>query len=173
MPMSVPNNAPMAPVPQNNASMYQSRNYFSDFNPTMRNLPGYFIKDESEIIPKYIPMDGSISFFPYQNLSKIVIKQWDSNGLQTLTYVLAPIGASAQSTNDTQTPDGQGGDQLPLNPQVAPRPDPVMATLENINSGLANTFNQVGTTLQAIQQEVTQLNTMLSNAINEGLGGRG
>lgn len=173
MSMTVPNNAPMAPVPQNSPSMYPTnRNYLSGFDPTLRpgSLPGYFIQNENEIIPKNIPMDGSISFFPYKDLSRIVIKQWDANGINTLTYVVE----QPHPTQTTQTEQDQGtGDKLPLTPPVQPRPDPIMETLQAINSGLSNTFGQVGTTLQAIQQEVNQLNTMMTGIINGEIGGRG
>lgn len=168
MSMTVPNNAPMAPVPPNTQQMYpSSRNYLSDFNPTLRSggLPGYFIQNENEIIPKNIPMDGSISFFPYKDLSKIVIKQWDANGINTLTYVI-------EKANISQEP--QDSDKLPLTPPpVQPNVDPIMETLQAINNGLSNTFGQVGTTLQAIQQEVNQLNTMMNGIINGDIGGRG
>lgn len=172
MSMTVPNNAPMAPMPSNSNQMYPSnRNLFNEFAPGMKTLSGYFINDESEIIPKYIPMDGSISFFPYRNLSKIVIKQWDANGLQTLSYVLAPPPGSNPDQNQQPAQDDQ--DKLPLTPQVQPRPDPVMETLQSINSGLASTFGQIGTTLQAIQQEVSQLNNLITNPVYSDLGGRG
>lgn len=170
MSMTVPNNAPMAPVPQNSPSMYPTnRNYLSGFDPSLRtgSLPGYFIQNENEIIPKNIPMDGSISFFPYRDLSRIVIKQWDANGINTLTYLV--------EQHPTQTGTEQDeSDKLPLTPPtVQPRPDPIMETLQAINSGLSNTFGQVGTTLQAIQQEVNQLNTMMNGIINGDIGGRG
>lgn len=172
MSMTVPDNAPRAPVPQAPNPLYQPRNYFNDYNGgNSRSLPGYFIKDETEIVPKYIPMDGSISFFPYQNLSKIIIKQWDANGLQTLTYTVVPPAGSQSQSNDQQQSKDDG--KLPIAAPVQQQPDPIMSTLEQINTGLSTTFTQIGTTLQAIQQEVNQFNTMLTNAINEGFGGRG
>lgn len=177
MPMTMPNNAPMAPTPSGAGSMgnntsYQNRSYFSDFAgmPAPKNFHGYFIQSEDQIVPKSIPMDGSIAFFPYQNLSKIVIKQWDANGINTLTYV--PVQTNTGNTQP-QEQQSNNGDMLPLNPTVSQRPDPFMETLQNINNGLATTFGQVNTTLQAIQQEVNQVNERLTNAINGDLGGRG
>lgn len=168
MSMTVPSNAPSAPpMPTNPQSMYPTnRNYLSDFNPSLRNsgLPGYFIQNENEIIPKNIPMDGSISFFPYRDLSKIVIKQWDANGINTLSYVVE------QSVMHTDN------DKLPLTPpaELAPeKKDPVMETLQAINTGLANTFAQIGVTLQTIQKEVSQLNTTVNSMFDGDIGGRG
>lgn len=170
MAMSVPNNAPVAPTPSNGQSMYPTnRNFMSNFDPSFRpgSLPGYFIQNETEIMPKSIPMDGSISFFPFKDLSKIVIKQWDSNGINTLSYVIEhPNASQSQSDND----------KLPLTPpdfSQTPRQDPIMETLQAINDGLSSTFGQVGTTLQAIQQEISQLGTMVNGIINGDLGGRG
>lgn len=173
MAMTVPNNAPVAPTPANTQSMYPTnRNYLSDFNPMMRNtgLPGYFIQNESEIVPKNIPMDGSISFFPYKDLSKIVIKQWDANGINTLSYVIEQPAMAHVS------PDQSTEDKLPLTPpdlSANTQQNPIMDTLQAINTGLSTTFGQVGTTLQAIQQEVNQLNTMVNSILNGDLGGRG
>lgn len=169
MSMTVPDSAPRAPVPPNNPSMYPTnRNYLPDFNAAFRpgSLPGYFIQSENEIIAKNIPMDGSISFFPYRDLSRIVIKQWDANGINTLSYVLEQPQAPQQAQQSES-------DKLPLTPPVAPKPDPIMETLQAINAGLSNTFGQVGTTLQAIQQEVNQLNTLMTGVINGDIGGRG
>lgn len=51
-------------------------------------LNGKPIKDPSDIMPKEIPMDGSISFFPMQDLSYILAKAWNSQGtIDTVKYV--------------------------------------------------------------------------------------
>lgn len=169
MPMSMPSNAPMMPTLPDTRTAYSSQNFMPSYS--RGNLPGYFIDDESQIVPKYIPNDGSISFFPFKDLSKIVIKQWDSNGINTLSYVIAPSpqAANYQTNPDVQTPDKQS--QF-VEQEQQKRFDPILETLQSLNNGLANTFGQFGTTLQALQQEIAQLNHAVMS-VKEDLGGRG
>lgn len=170
MSMTVPNNAPAPPRVSDYQNPYPGRNYFTD-GYTKGTLPGYFIQSESDIVPKYIPMDGSISFFPYRDLSKITIKQWDANGLNTLTYVLDMSNQSAQAQNNNVQNQNQSN-QSQMLPETPTVPDPILETLQNLNNGLAATFQQFGTTLQGLQQEVSKLNATVSS-VNGDLGGRG
>lgn len=168
MSMTMPSNAPVAPVPPDNHQFYQ-RSYLPDFSSGPRgSFPGYFIQSEEDIVPKYIPMDGSISFFPYKNLSKIVIKQWDANGLNTLRYVIEPAPNQQQPAQNDNT-----NAMLPLKPEAAQAPNPIVEALQNINNGLANTFGQFGNTLQAMQQEISKMNAAIGSVINGDNGGRG
>lgn len=51
-------------------------------------LNGRVVADPADIVPKEIPMDGSISFFPSQDLTYILAKQWNTNGaIDTVKYV--------------------------------------------------------------------------------------
>lgn len=168
MSMTMPSNAPVAPVPPDNHQFYQ-RSYLPDFSSGPRgSFPGYFIQSEEDIVPKYIPMDGSISFFPYKNLSKIVIKQWDSNGLNTLRYVI-------ESAPNQQQPaqNDNANAMLPLKPEAAQAPNPIVEALQNINNGLANTFGQIENTMQAMQQEISRMNVAIGSITNGDSGGRG
>lgn len=159
--MQVPQNAPT--LTSNNNPFPSSRTYpFSPdatSNPNVSKLPGYYIESENDIVPKYIPMDGSISYFPFKDLSKIIIKQWDANGLNTLVYTLSQPASPAQTTQ------GQ--------PQAQPDVDPVartmMETLQGINSGLASTFGQISQNMGKMQDQLDQMSKVMMNEF----GGRG
>ena len=43
-------------------------------------IQGKVIQSESAIMANDVPMDGSVAFFPMQDMSAIVAKQWDANG---------------------------------------------------------------------------------------------
>lgn len=69
----------------------QPRNSYPNFYPQLSlqqqpsfqkslNVNGRIVKSENEIMPNEIPMDGSISLFPLTDYSKIVAKQWNSDG---------------------------------------------------------------------------------------------
>lgn len=53
-------------------------------------IRGRVVKDQSEILPNEIPMDGTISFFPKADGSEIYGKAWTSNGtIQNFRFVKA------------------------------------------------------------------------------------
>lgn len=164
MAMTMPSNAPVVPAMQEQRPLYPNRNLYPGSNGPVSTIPGYYIQDDSEIIPKYIPMDGSISFFPYKDLSKIVIKQWDANGLNTLVYVIAPPSPmNAQNSPDTSA-----------QPVAEKTPtDHILDTLQNINNGFATTFQQVNSSLHAMQQEMERMAGALNTIIGSDIGGRG
>lgn len=90
--------------------MYQNPNYgntwgpyYQQPQPTWNNqqtpinnftqpsvIRGRVVKDQSEILPNEIPMDGTISFFPKADGSEIYGKAWTSNGtIQNFRFVKA------------------------------------------------------------------------------------
>lgn len=163
MSMTMPTNAPTVPQRPNASTTYPGRQFF---NPPS-TIPGYYIESEKDIVPQYIPMDGSISFFPYKDLSKIVIKQWDANGLNTLEYVIAPpppMNGAQDSQNTQQSSPEEKTATIAQGPQTAPMNE-IVETLQNLNLAMANTFNQFGATLQGMQNEIS--------ALAGEIGGRG
>lgn len=51
-------------------------------------IRGRVVKDQSEILPNEIPMDGTISFFPKADGTEIYGKAWTSNGtIQNFKFV--------------------------------------------------------------------------------------
>lgn len=163
MSMTMPTNAPTVPQRSNSSTTYPGRQFFTPPS----TLPGYYIESEKDIVAQYIPMDGSISFFPYKDLSKIVIKQWDANGLNTLEYVIAP---PPPMNNAQNSQDAQQSQANPTAAAVQPAiqtsdTKAIVETLQNLNLAMANTFNQFGATLQGMQNEIS--------ALAGEIGGRG
>ena len=48
--------------------------------PQFLGIQGKVVQSESAIMANDVPMDGSVAFFPMQDMSAIVAKQWDANG---------------------------------------------------------------------------------------------
>lgn len=79
------------PPPQNENYSYQSKlgRYTQNQEPQQRPvLNGRLINDPKDILPKEIPMDGSISLFPKEDYSYILAKAWNSSGtIDTVKFV--------------------------------------------------------------------------------------
>lgn len=136
-----------------------------------RHLPGFYISSEEDIVAGDVPMDGSISFFPYKDLSKIVIRQWNSDGdLEALTYVL-------DQPQIPQPQQAQVSQQPPQNASQGNETDAIVSVLSQISQGLNASFNQFGSTLQSIQQQINAMDQRYNilahqNALEDD-GGRG
>ena len=53
-----------------------------------QTIPGKMVVKEDEITPREVPMDGTIGFFPSQDLSCIYAKAWNKQGgITTVRYV--------------------------------------------------------------------------------------
>lgn len=61
--------------------------------PKTTGIFGRFVSSASEITPNEIPMDGSYSIFPTNDLSKIYVKSWNTDGTIT-TLEFSPVGKS-------------------------------------------------------------------------------
>lgn len=129
-----------------------------DNSPT---LPGCYVDSEDDIVPRDVPMDGSISFFPSKDLSKIYIRQWNKVGdLEHLTYVLQqPMQGSQESPSSANSK------------LVASKEESALVTaLTSLNQGLANTFDQFGATLKSMQQELADMSKQIANLQDGGVG---
>lgn len=161
--MQVPNNIAMPP-PRGNTmqprlTIPPPRPLYSATLPG--NLPGYYVSSEDDIVLEDIKMDGSISYFPTKDLSRIYIRQWDKNGnLEGLTYTL-------QQPNPPKV-----ADPLPVPDPVEqqPKQDVIVQTLTSLNDGLAQTFAQFGETLQSMQNAIQNIATKVDNFPDGGMG---
>lgn len=52
----------------------------TQMQPQFLGIQGKVVQSESAIMANDVPMDGSVAFFPLQDMSAIVVKQWDANG---------------------------------------------------------------------------------------------
>lgn len=65
-----------------------------------RGINGMVVASQDKITADCVPMDGSVAFFPKQDLSEIYVKTWRTDGtIQTLTY--KPV-LDAQTANSSK-----------------------------------------------------------------------
>lgn len=73
---------------QNRAIDYQQNmpNTYQQ-NQIVQGINGKIIAEMSQITANDVPMDGSVAFFPKQDLSEVYAKSWNADGtIRTVTY---------------------------------------------------------------------------------------
>ena len=68
-----------------------------------QRINGRVVQSADMITANDVPMDGSVAFFPTQDLSEIYAKSWDANG-KIVTRLFKPISDSypSNTTQDTE-----------------------------------------------------------------------
>lgn len=125
-------------------------------------VPGRFVSSESDITPGEIPMDNSISFFCLNDLSKIIIKQWNGQGLlDTATYVLE---VQKPLPDQVQQQTQQQAQETPPAPEQEPQPDMMQEFQKSmmfLSQSIENAFNNLGANMQ---QSLKAINDRLDAA---------
>ncbi len=93
-------NYPSAPPP-NNVGQRLAR-YAPQPQEPPSVIAGRIINDPSEITPDEVPMNGSLSVFPLQDLSCILAKAWTDQGIKTVCYVPEKQLIQQRQTGPTQ-----------------------------------------------------------------------
>lgn len=130
-------------------------NYMDNVRPS---LPGFYISDPNNISARDVPMDGSISFFPASDLSYIIIKQWNGNGMiSEAKYIPAPVAAQAetqkqQDQQNQDTPDNSGQSQeANQNSEIV---EVISAALNEQTQRLTAAFSQIGMAFTTLQEKL-------------------
>lgn len=67
--------------------------------PTLR---GGMVQSTNQITADNVPMDGSVAFFPLQDLSEIYAKKWNADGtIQTIVFKPATTPSESHDDSDT------------------------------------------------------------------------
>ena len=79
---------------------YQQPTYMQQ---AAQRINGRVVQSADMITANDVPMDGSVAFFPTQDLSEIYAKSWDANG-KIVTRLFKPVSDSYPSnpTQDTE-----------------------------------------------------------------------
>lgn len=79
---------------------YQQSSYMQQ---SVQRINGRVVQSADMITANDVPMDGSVAFFPTQDLSEIYAKSWDANG-KIVTRLFKPVSDSCPSnpTQDTE-----------------------------------------------------------------------
>lgn len=91
---------PIPQVQQPNASPVP----YSPVTGNPGQIRGRVVQGDSEITPNDVPMDGSPSVFPTNDLSCIFVKQWNKDGtISTVRYVPETTSTATPETSDFET----------------------------------------------------------------------
>ena len=79
---------------------YQQPTYMQQ---AAQRINGRVVQSADMITANDVPMDGSVAFFPTQDLSEIYAKSWDANG-KIVTRLFKPVSDSypSNTTQDTE-----------------------------------------------------------------------
>ena len=79
---------------------YQQPSYMQQ---AAQRINGRVVQSADMITANDVPMDGSVAFFPTQDLSEIYAKSWDANG-KIVTRIFKPVSDSypSNTTQDTE-----------------------------------------------------------------------
>lgn len=76
--------------------------------PQVKPLTGKVVQTLEAITANDVPMDGSVAFFPKQDLSEIYIKSWNADGtIRTMTF--KPVTENVYITSDTKNEENING----------------------------------------------------------------
>lgn len=115
---------------------------------------GKMVNSEADILPNQIPNDGSASYFPSSDGSKIYFRAWQQDGkIMSKTYILEDVIASSQMT---QTPQNMA--VQPQNSQVGQPVQPKVEEnqLANVLAQLSNNMNLIADRLVNLEKTFTE-----------------
>lgn len=121
---------------QNTSGPYQQ-------NQIVQGINGKMIAEINQITANDVPMDGSVAFFPKQDLSEVYAKSWNADGtIRTVTY--KPVS------------DGE--------PKTAAEPEKLKCELsDEATEGIMNKFDEISDRLGQLEKSLqTQSKTSQS-----------
>lgn len=128
------------------------QSYYQPMNMNTYAMPmvyGKMVNSEADILPNQIPNDGSASYFPSSDGSKIYFRAWQQDGkIMSKTYILEDVIASSQMT---QTPQNMA--VQPQTSQTQPQ-QPVLPKVEE---------NQLATVLTQLSNNMNLMADRLAN----------
>lgn len=136
----------MAQVQQQNLQNRSSaggtlQQYFRQVTP----VNGYIVNDVSEIMPKDVPMDGTVCLFPTHDYSCIWAKMWNKDG-QLLTFKFVEEIPTPPAVNENNSDNGYLND-------IMLKLDNMQTALDAISSSFDITPTSTKTKSKATKEE--------------------
>lgn len=90
---------------QQNQYMGQNMNYGQP-QVQFLGLSGKFVQSMDNFTPNDVPMDGSVAFFPRQDMTEIYARAWQADG-SIKTVVFKPVEPVIDAQANNSTPNGE------------------------------------------------------------------
>lgn len=136
----------MAGLQQFQQSLQQPQTQ-QQFQQMTQSLSGRIVPNAESIAANDVPMDGSIAFFPMQDMSQILAKSWNADGtIKTLIY--KPF---VQEPNNLSSETGKA--EIGLS--------------ENVTAAFMQRFDDVANRIDKLEQSLTKSLTKKSNSLTK------
>lgn len=88
---------------QTQQNQYINQNNFTQPQVQVLGLNGKFVQSQENITANDVPMDGSVAFFPRQDMSELYARAWLGDGtIKNIVYRPVEHVLDSQATNSTQ-----------------------------------------------------------------------
>lgn len=123
-----PNAVPTYPSNGVPMSMTQPNARLQDQFRQIVPVNGYMVRDLSDIKPRDVPMDGSVSWFPQEDFTCIWARMWNKDG-QLMTFKFVEEVPNVPAQNQVNQPDE-------FQATLMSRLDALQASIETIMSSM-------------------------------------
>ena len=140
---------------QMNYNPYQQQQQTMNYNPVFTNYPqiaqnipqriqpepqimGKIVQNAEMITANDVPLNGSVAFFPKQDLSEIYAKSWTADGvIRTMTF--KPIQNEEVSNLSTESTESQIGAILNVTDGLEKTLNEIVSKIDNLEKNLSKT----------------------------------
>lgn len=139
---------------QMNYNPYQQQQQPMNYNPVFANYPqiaqnipqriqpepqgimGKIVQNAEMITANDVPLNGSVAFFPKQDLSEIYAKSWTADGvIRTMTF--KPVQNEGVSNLPTESTESQIGAILNVTDGLEKTLNEIVSKIDNLEKNLA------------------------------------
>lgn len=113
----------------------------------LMGISGRIVRSVEQITANEVPMDGSVAFFPKQDLSEIYAKQWDADGT-IKTAIYRPV-----MDKDVNTQEDDQKQQITI-------PD-------DVTQAFMDRFDELSNKMEQLEQAMTKPMTKTRNSMSK------
>ena len=125
--------------------VYPTPSFTQRIQPEPQGIMGKIVQNAEMITANDVPLNGSVAFFPKQDLSEIYAKSWTADGvIRTMTF--KPIQNEEVSNLSTESTESQIGAIL------------------NVTDGLEKTLNEIVCKIDNLEKNLTKQATKTRNS---------
>ena len=146
--------------PQFNSPYMERMNYTPPYQQNLQQVPqiqqqvqqqsciaGKIVQDKDSLVANDVPMDGSVAFFPRQDMAEIYAKQWNADGtIKTIIY--RPVMDNSVNS--------QGNNQ---NQQIT--------ISDDVTQAFMNRFDELSEKIEQLEQVMTKPMTKTRNSMSK------
>ena len=115
--------------------VYPTPSFTQRIQPEPQGIMGKIVQNAEMITANDVPLNGSVAFFPKQDLSEIYAKSWTADGvIRTMTF--KPIQNEEVSNLSTESTESQIGAILNVTDGLEKTLDEIVSKIDNLEKNL-------------------------------------